>query len=533
MRSGFAKEFMVHLDAVARKIDVGSTRKVAFGKKSLHSRSWSIWASNQSLLPIQKMRIASPFQYPIADLSRAITAWLLLSFLVSCVPAHLPTVTPTAKASLTSTPFPSPLPSLTPSPTSAIQLNEEQLRGVTIRFWHPYSGELGATFERLAGEFSRQNPWNLSVISESVNGIDLLDERMKAALDQGNLPHLVIVPLYQALEWNQNRSILVDWTVYSEDILWGMPASEKLLFYPNLWEASVVQGHRWGIPARRVAQLLLYNASWAKELGFKAAPKTSTEFQQQACAIGLDGGQNEVNSPRGYLFTHDYPTVLAWLMAFGAQITQSEPQSYQLKSAEVQSAMVFLRKLFEQECTLYVADLDPIDAFVQRKALIVPAHSAQLQLVDQAMQNASNRDRWTVLLFPTANGEGSTVLYGTDFILLRSSEREELAAWLFVRWLLEKETQQRLAVETLALPLRRDVGEALQNDMSVPPDFRAALKYLPLGVNEPLWASWDKVRWAVGDSSRQLVAWYFTLDQIPSLLQLLDKTAADLHSRKP
>lgn len=477
--------------------------------------------------------MASPFQHHISDLSRAVVALLLFSCLVSCGPLHLPTVTPTAKASLTPTALPSPLPSFTPSPTSAIQLSEEQLRGVTIRFWHPYSGELGATFERLTDEFSHQNPWNLSVVSESVNGIDFLNERMKAALDKGNLPHLIIAPLYQALEWNQSRPILVDWTVYSEDVLWGMPSSEKLLFYPNLWEASVVQGHRWGIPARRVAQLLLYNASWTSELGFKAAPKTSTEFQQQACAVRSDGGQNDSNGSRGYLFTHDYPTILGWLMAFDAQITQSEPQSYQFKSAEVQSAMFFLRTLFEQECTLNVPDLDPIDAFVQRKALIAPANSAQLQRVEQAMQNASNLDRWTVLLFPTADGEGSTVLYGTDFILLRSSEREELAAWLFVRWLLEKETQQRLAVETLALPLRRDVGEALQNDMSVPPSYRATLEYLPLGVNEPLWASWDKVRWAVGDSSRQLIAWYFTLDQIPSLLQLLDKTAADLHSRQP
>jgi len=462
-----------------------------------------------------------------------LTAFLIGSAVSACIPLHLPSATPTATASTTPMATRTLLPTLTPSPTSAIQLSEEQLRGVTIRFWHPYSGELGATLDQLAGEFSRQNQWNLSVVSESVNGIDSLEERMKTALDQETLPNLVIAPLYQALEWNQSRPLLVDWTVYSEDVLWGVPPLERELFYPNVWEASVVQGQRWGIPARRVAQLLLYNASWANELGFKAAPKTSTEFQQQACAVRSDGGHNDSNGSRGYLFTHDYPTIFGWFMAFGAQITRSGEESYQFKSAEVQSAMVFLRKLFEQACTLNVSDLDPIDAFVQRKALFVPGSSAQLQLVEQAMENARNQDRWTVLPFPTANGEGSTVLYGTDYLLLRSSKREELATWLFVRWLLEKENQQRLAVETLALPLRRDVGEALQNEMNVPPGYRAAIEYLPLGVNEPLWASWDKVRWAVGDSSRQLVAWYFTLEQMPSLLELLDKTAADLRARQP
>jgi len=468
--------------------------------------------------------------FPLLILRMILKVFLIGAGVSACIPLHLPSATPTATASTTPMATATLSPTLTPSPTSAIQLSEEQVRGVTIRIWHPYSGELGATFDQLASEFSRQNQWNLSVVSESVNGIDLLDERMRAALDQGSLPHLVIAPLYQALEWNQSRPILVDWTVYSEDVLWGMPSLEKQLFYPKVWEASVVQGRRWGIPARRVAQLLLYNDSWANELGFKAAPKTSTEFQQQACAVRSDGGQNDSNLSRGYLFSHDYPTILGWFMAFGAQITRGGEESYQFNSAEVQSALVFLRKLFEQECTLNVPDLDPIDAFVQRRALIVPVSSAQLRLVEQAMENALNQDRWTVLPFPTANGDGSTVLYGTDYLLLRSSEREELAAWLFVRWLLEKETQQRLAVETLGLPLRRDVGEALQNEMSLPPGYRAALEYLPLGTNEPLWASWDKVRWAVGDSSRQLVAWYFTLDQMPSLLQLLEKTAAELHA---
>ncbi|MFN3307942.1 MAG: hypothetical protein ACK44E_01940, partial [Anaerolineales bacterium] len=126
---------------------------------------------------------------------------------------------------------------------------------------------------------------------------------------------------------------------------------------------------------------------------------------------------------------------------------------------------------------------------------------------------------------------GTVLLYGTDFVLLQSSEREQLAAWLFVRWLLEKENQQRLAQETLGLSLRMDVAETLQGDARLSAAYRVALGYLPLGVNEPMWASWDIVRWAVGDASRQLVAWYFSADQVPGLVQLLDRTATDLHSR--
>lgn len=458
---------------------------------------------------------------------------VLASLVVGCSPLHLPMATPTVSPTRTPEPTRTIPPTLKPSPTSAIQLSEEQLQGVSIQFWHPFAGAIGKTYNELAAEFSRQNPWKIVVESKAMNGVDLLREHVEAAIEQNKTPNLVIIPLYQALGWNQKQAILIDWSFYSEDVRWGLSSADRPLFYPNLWEAGLVNGHRWGIPARRVAQLLLYNASWARELGYGAAPKKLAEFQEQACSIPSDASQDETFPAKGYLFTHDYPTILSWLTAFGAQIESHRSHSYQFKSAEVREALVFLRKLYEGGCTLNVADIDPLEAFAQRRALFVSAHSGQIGAVEQAMQNAANRDLWTVLPFPTASGDGAVLFYGTDFVLLRSSEQEQLAAWLFVRWLLQPENQKRMALDTDSLPLRSDVIEELENEPTGSAAYRAALAYLPVGQNEPLLASWDTVRWAVGDASRQLVAWYFTLEQVPALLELLDKTAADLHAKSP
>lgn len=447
-----------------------------------------------------------------------------------CTPLHIPQATSTATFTLTPAGTKTAFPSFTPSPTSAIQLNEEQLQGVKIQLWHPYSGPIGETLDQLAKEFSHENQWQIAVESQGANGVDLLKERIETALEQGDFPNLVIIPLYQAIGWNQKQTILVDWAIYSEDVRWGLSASEQHLFVPNLWQANLVDNHRWGIPARRVAQLLLYNASWARELGYSAAPKTLTEFQEQACSIHPDEALANTLPAKGYLFTHDYPTILGWFMAFGAQIERSEPQGYHFKTPEVREAFIYLRNLYDRGCTLSSTDLDPIAVFAQRQALFVPIHSAQVQVLERAMQNTENHDVWTVLPFPTADGTGSAVLYGTDFIMLRSSEQEQLASWLFVRWLLESKNQKRWAQGTYSLPLRSDVVEELQNDAAIPAAYRATLAYLPLSRNEPSMASWDTVRWAVGDASRQLVAWYFALNQVPSLVELLDKTATELQS---
>lgn len=456
------------------------------------------------------------------------------SFVVGCTPLHLPPTTPTITVTHSPTASQSTLPTQTPSPTSAIQLNEEQLQGITIRFWHPYLGNFGETYDRLAAEFSRQNRWKIQVESEGINGVDSLNEKMGIALEQSELPHLVIAPLYQALRWNQIKPTLVDWSPYLDDVQWGLPSTDKEKFYPNLWQASSGQAPLWGIPARRVAQLLLYNASWARELGMNAAPRTFREFQQQTCAVQASRAQTDDSPKVGYLFTHDYPTVLGWFTAFGAQIALSEEKGYQFESPEVEEALIYLRRLIEQGCASTMnEEMDAIDAFSRRQALIVPLNSGQIRTVERAMEVAANSDRWTVLPFPTATGDGSTILYGTDFVLLRATEQEQLAAWLFVKWMFSRENQELLAGETLGLPLRSDVVEELQNDPRLPLAYQEVLDLLPMGVNEPLWLSWDTVRWAVGDASRQLVAWYFTLEQVPSLMQLLDKTAAQLQPRKP
>ncbi|GAB4479068.1 MAG: hypothetical protein Kow0088_19600 [Anaerolineales bacterium] len=461
----------------------------------------------------------------------AISSLLVSSFVVGCIPLHLPPPTPTVAVTLVPTASPTPYPIPTASPTSAIQLKEEQLQGVHLQFWHPYSDEIGDAFDRLAEEFSQQNPWKIHIESTRINGVDLLNERMKTALDQGELPHLVIAPLYQALRWHKEKEILVDWSSYTDDLHWGLTLLEKEQFYPNLWGAGVLDEDRWGIPARRVVQLLLYNASWARALGLDAAPRTFTEFQQQSCAVLANSSSADTRAVMGYLFTHDYPTIFGWLTAFGAQIAVNEEKGYEFESPEVKEALTYLRKLYEQRCAAEEQTLDELGVFAQRQSLIVPVNSGQLWAIEQKMKVASNQDRWTLLPFPTAKGEGASVLYGTDFVLLRSSVREQLAAWLFVKWVLSQENQQRLAEETLGLPLRSDVGKELEKDVQLPSAYREVLEVLPKGLNEPLWASWDTVRWAVGDASRQLVAWYFTLEQIPTLMQILDKTAAELHGK--
>jgi ABC-type glycerol-3-phosphate transport system substrate-binding protein len=146
----------------------------------------------------------------------------------------------------------------------------------------------------------------------------------------------------------------------------------------------------------------------------------------------------------------------------------------------------------------------------------------------EAFQAAGNQDEWTVMPFPSPNRKPAFDVYGPSYILLKSTPERQLASWLFVRWLAASQNQARLAEATGSLPLRTSVFEQLSAYRVRYPAWQAIAQQLSAARGEPKEQSWRVVRWALGDATTQLFRSYFTMDQIPGLIDFLDRTAADL-----
>jgi hypothetical protein len=65
------------------------------------------------------------------------------------------------------------------------------------------------------------------------------------------------------------------------------------------------------------------------------------------------------------------------------------------------------------------------------------------------------------------------------------------------------------------------------------PQWAAAVDLLNSARSEPDFPSWSMVRWTLGDVGMQVFRSYFTTDYITDTLNLLDETAAELHSQSP
>lgn len=443
------------------------------------------------------------------------------------------TASPTKKAPLS--------PTRTPAAKSNLGIDPRELDGLQLQFWHAWTDDSAQAIDELVKDFNASNPWGIVVGASSLGNYDDLSGQTAAAIEQGTLPDLVSAYGYQAARWGKDGEVLgntlVDLNTYIQDPEYGLDSEEQADFYPEFWEQDLVNDTRRGLPALRTGQVLYYNLSWAEELGFDSPPTTPEEFKEQACAAAKvkqsdDDPDNDLTG--GWIISSEYPAVLGWLYAFGSPVVKPGGQGYQLGTSQVENAFRYLRLLYEERCAWMGEDISVEDEFAQRNGLFATGSLGDIPYQQAAFGRAGNRDRWTVIPFPSAYGQPAISVYGPSYILLKSTPERQLAAWLFARWMASPINQARLAEATSSLPLRRSTLDYLVNYRPrLSSQWRAGLDLLPYAHAEPADPSWYTVRWAVSDAATQLFKWYFTMKQLPATVRLLDRTAAELYRSSP
>lgn len=479
------------------------------------------------------------------------SAIALMLFLAACSTANLNaqvTQSPDAEQStrtpaalISATPVSTRV-GLTPTAHDKIDLSDQDLRGSVIHFWHAWNGGSGEVINQLVEEFNLTNRWGIVVVPVAHSSYDGLNADLDISLAQRKAPDLVTSYLHQALSWKLSDS-LVELDRYVDDPVWGMGQEDQADFYPVFWQQDVVHGTRLGIPAQRSGQLLYYNRSWAMELGFNSAPADAEEFARQACAsvqaLRADGNPTNDNLG-GWSIAGgdrpDYSAVLSWIESFGGRIYQpatnpaSRRSPYHFNTSQVENTFTYLRGLYDDGCARFSTASYPEAEFAARGSLFSTGSITGLPAQKEKISQSGSQDSWTVLPFPSSGSGSAVSVYGPSFLILPSSPAEQLAAWVFIKWLVSPENQARLVQASSAFPIRRSVLDNLATYQRLHPQWAEAASLLTKARAEPAHPSWETVRWALSDASTQLFRSYFTIDQLPSLLALLDRTADELYA---
>jgi len=420
----------------------------------------------------------------------------------------------------------------TPTPAvSSLNVEKEALRGVRVKVWHPWFGAPASLFESQVAQFNKENEWGIVVSAEGKENYSELFLQTTNALKDSSNPQVVVALPEHALGWDED---VVDLNTYLHDPEYGMSVLDISDFANAIWLQDEVDGKRFGMPAQRTARFIFYNQSWARELGFSAPPKTSTEFEQQACAahtaLGKDADINN-DALGGWLIDADALTALSWILGFdgGAQ----EADGYRFLAPGNVAAFKYLKVLQQKGCAWVASpDLPVVERFAARQALFSTGSLEDVIEQSRKLLTSGSKDEWTVLPFAGAE-QDALVVYGSSFVMFQADDATQLAAWLFMRWILSPENQARWVQGTGLFPLRTSTMELLADYGVDHPQWAEAVALLSSGKITPQLASWRLVRVMLGDGFADMFDTIrhpdLTDGQVPLILRQMDEIATDLN----
>ena len=417
------------------------------------------------------------------------------------------------------------------SAASSLNVEKEALNGVQVKVWHPWFGAEASLFESQVAKFNSENEWGILVSAESKGNYNELFLQTDAALQDSGNPQIVIAFPEHALGWQDH---VVDLNPYLRDPIYGMSALELSDFANVVWLQDEVDGKRFGVPAQRTARFILYNQSWARELGFASPPSTPAEFEQQACAANkaLRADTDSKNDALGgWLIDTSAMTPLSWMIAFGGGV--QEENGYRFLTPGNIVAFRYLKTLQQKNCAWMASpDISTFDRFAARQALFATASLEEFADQSRAFFSTSSKDEWTVLAFP-GDEHDALVVYGSSFVMFKSDDATQLASWLFMRWMLSSENQARWVRSTGLFPLRTSTMDLLADYSTEHPQWASAVKLLSSGEITPQLASWRVVRVMVGDGFRDMFDTIrhpdLTDGQVPLILSQMEAIANDLN----
>lgn len=409
-----------------------------------------------------------------------------------------------------------------------VPANDLDLEDVKILFWHPWTGTDEESVHSLVEEFNQVNEWGILVEDSAIGDESYLTEKILTSIEQQELPDIVTLPMHFLSMLHSQIDVLVNLNTYIENPELGLTDEEVLTFPVTFWQQDVLDGFRFGVPAERDVRLLFYNRSWAQELGFEQPPADPDEFLNQACAAARENSFDDVvenNGTGGWIYDTEPLTVLSWFKAFkGGELPIRLDDSYYFKTDQNEEALTFLNRIYRISCAWIGRDNQPYLYFANRQALIYTGWLSEVIL----QEGIPNEDEWEIIPFMAKDGEPVLIADGYSYGVMKSDPAQQVASWLFIRWMLQPENQAKLIEATGTLPLSNTAIISLEDFRRDHPLWDSILDEIPLIRPMTSLHTWDVAGRVLQDAAWQVTQSTVKQGDMPSILEQADKLVREI-----
>ncbi len=355
--------------------------------------------------------------------------------------------------------------------------------GQKIVYWHTQSGKNQAALEKIVNQFNSSNPWKIQVEAVSQGAEADLAKKVQSVQGAETLPDLLDASQTNAAIY-QRGGKLSDMNSLVTSARWGLKAREYADIPAGILAQDVYTvfvDARLGFPFYRSLGVLYANQDWLKELGVSQIPENPQDFKAAACKAAKQPFSRQVGSSgaaTGLVLPQDGRTLISWVLAFEGDVFGSANNFYTLGTDSAVSAASFLQDLVKEGCATFSDDPQSIRAqFGAGRALFSAASTDDLALYSSSIEQGA-KFTWTLGPLPHTSPDPIVMAWGPSVSIVKKASEKQLAAWLFLKYLLSPTVQSEWAVASGFLPVRSSSGKSLAGSGAQPPAYLTAIGML-------------------------------------------------------
>ena len=270
-------------------------------------------------------------------------------------------------------------------------------------------------------------------------------------------------------------------------------------FFEGAWGSTVVGGTSYGVPWYVETRVLYYRTDLAEQAGWAEPPQSWDDLKQFAKDLQDKAGvEYGISLPAGG--TGSWQTFMPFAWSNGATMTNEDGTEYTLDSPEMTEALEYYTSFFDEGLSSTgLLDAGELESGFENGGfgsfISGPWHTG---LVEDAGVSA---DKYAVVPLPGKDSAPGTSFTGGGNLTVFSDSDNKEAAWKFVQWLSEPETQQAFYDEVGDLPAVKSAWET--GELADDPQLQVFGQQLESALAPPAVPTWEEVASAVDSETEK------------------------------
>ena len=342
--------------------------------------------------------------------------------------------------------------------------------GTNIVYWHQYnSGSQLESMTALVEEFNATNEWGITVEAIPQGNYNDIRSLMSAAITSGDLPNIVAGYQNDAQSWYLDDAAL-DLNPYYNHPTWGFSEEEEAdlnqgIISFNIMNGEPFNGEMLAWPNQVSANVMSVNLDMLSEVGFDAPPATFDEFTEIACATkDLTGPNGE--DIQGFPIKADASEFESFVASRGGTIFDFEANAYTFTSDAAIATFQMYQDLYNAGCA-YVPDTgfgNTDDFAFGLNPMAIGSTAGITFILNNINESGSGVDNWVNTTTPWTESNQVVQLFVPSAVVVPSTPEQNLASWLFLKYLTSTENQITWTESTAYFPMRISAAEGLSEE---------------------------------------------------------------------